>query len=117
LAPLFFRACTELSVDSFNSIKGASAGNPYQAIDAFTRLCVLLIKLSKEKEGQVNFAVKIFSVIVLVLIHSQEINPNDFDQKPFLRIFSSILNDLSIIEMSSQNVYQNILVSIWFAFI
>ena len=103
-------------MDSFNSIKGASAGNPYQAIDAFTRLCILLIKLSKDKGGQVNFAVKTFSVVVLVLIHSQELNPNDFDQKPFLRIFSSILNDLSIIEISTPDIYHSILVSIRYDF-
>jgi CCR4-NOT transcription complex subunit 1 len=118
-APLFFRTSIELSVESFTSIKlsGATSGNPYQAIDAFSRLAVLLIMNNKDPQHgellpEVNFAVKIFSVIVLVLIHSQEQNANDFDQKPLLRILSSILNDLKPFETEKPTVYQQILCSI-----
>ncbi|KAJ3305272.1 hypothetical protein HDV03_001870 [Kappamyces sp. JEL0829] len=118
-APLFFRTSVELSVESFTSIKlsGTTSGNPYQAIDAFSRLAVLLIVNNKDQSHgdtlpEVNFAVKILSVIVLVLVHSQEQNPNDFDQKPFLRIFSSILNDLKPYEMENPYLYQQLLCSI-----
>jgi hypothetical protein len=39
----------------------------------------------------------------------QEVNPNDFDQKPFLRLFSSILNDLKVIELENASLYRKLL--------
>lgn len=125
LVPQFFRIATELSVDSFNSIKmsGVNSGNPYQAIDSFSRLIAQLIRKYPAPEsgsilpGANELAVKIFSVIVLVLVQSQDVNPNDFDQKPFLRIFSSVLNDLKPMELENPLAYQQIICSLGYVFI
>lgn len=98
-------------------MSGPNTGNPYQAIDSFARLIAQLIRKHPGSErgslsAGADFAIKIFSVIVLVLVHSQELNPNDFDQKPFLRIFSSVLNDLKPLEMENPTVYIQVLCSL-----
>lgn len=117
LSPIFFRTCIELSVATTKKVEANDAApplKPYQDTDAFSKLSILLIKAVKGIEGQIVLAVKIFSIIVLVLVHMQELNPNDFDQKPFLRIFSSILNELKPMEKDSPVAYHRILVSLRF---
>ena len=95
-------------------MSGATAGNPYQAVDSLARLVILLIR-NRTNDGdsddnfQLETARSAFSIIVLVLIHMQEVNPNDFDQKPFLRLFSSILNDLKVIELENASLYRKLL--------
>ena len=112
----FVRIATELSVESFNSIKmsGATAGNPYQAVDSLARLLIILVSNRNaageaNEDTQLEIARSAFSVIVLVLIHMQEVNPNDFDQKTFLRLFSSILNDLKPIQLENSVLYRKLL--------
>ena len=114
----FIRIATELSIESFNSVKMslATAGNPYQAVDSFSRLTVQVIRHGNSQPGydeivQSDIFNSIMSVVVLVLVHMQEVNPNDFDQKPFLRLFSSILNDLKPLEVESVAVYRKSLSS------
>ena len=112
----FVRVATELSVESFNSIKmsGATAGNPYQAVDSLARLLVQIFKnglseSSFDERIQMELANSALSVVALVLIHMQELNPNDFDQKPFLRLFSSVLNDLKPLEIEHASLYRGLL--------
>ncbi|KAL7754375.1 CCR4-NOT core subunit cdc39 [Sorochytrium milnesiophthora] len=109
---LFFRVCTELSIDSYARFKpapGASAVAPYQAIDAYAKLIIMLIKFHEEDgnnpTSRLVFFTKIVSIVVLVLVHSHEMKRQHFNQKPFFRLFAAILNDLNGHEQHFQPIY------------
>jgi len=115
---MFFRVCTELSVESFIKQKSNPAAPPllaYQAVDAFARLIVLLIRYYADPNGvntnvgKLNLTTKVLSIIVLVLVHSHEQRKSLFNQKPFFRLFSSLLNDLNTYEPHLQPIYFQIL--------
>ena len=116
ISPLFFRVCAEVSVESFRIIKAsATPSRAFQAVDAFARLIVLLIAHHKDPSGvndnhaRLNLTAKILSIVVLVLVHFHEQNQSRFNQKPFFRLFSSLLNDLKTLEHHFQPVYIQIL--------
>lgn len=118
VSSLFFRVCTEISVESYlkNKTPGAPPMLAYQAVDAYARLIVLLITHQPEgmssgntNVARVNLSTKILSIIVLVLVHSHERRREVFNQKPFYRLFSSLLNDLHTYENQLQPIYYQIL--------
>ncbi|KAI9329571.1 CCR4-Not complex component, Not1-domain-containing protein [Obelidium mucronatum] len=121
ISSMFFRVCTELSVDLY--IQAKSAPNvspllPFQAVDAFARLIVLLVRYHAESAGangnaaKLDLTTKILYIIVLVLVHSHEQRRGQFNQRPFFRLFSSLLNDLNLFEDELQAVYYQILFKI-----
>ncbi|KAJ3031110.1 UNVERIFIED_CONTAM: hypothetical protein HDU68_006489 [Siphonaria sp. JEL0065] len=121
VSSLFFRVCTELSVDLY--IQAKSAPNvspllPFQAVDAFARLIVLLVRYHAESAdangnaAKLDLTTKILYIIVLVLVHSHEQRRGQFNQRPFFRLFSSLLNDLNLFEDELQAVYYQILFKI-----
>jgi CCR4-NOT transcription complex subunit 1 len=121
ISSLFFRTCTELSVESYIKAKvtpGVSQLASFQAVDAFARLIVLLVRYYSEPTGsnanlaKLNLTTKILSIIVLVLVHSHEQRRNHFNQRPFFRLFSTLLNDLNVFEEHLQPLYFQILSAI-----
>ncbi|TPX41510.1 hypothetical protein SeLEV6574_g06049 [Synchytrium endobioticum] len=116
VSSLFFRVCTELSVEAYMK---APAGTPsvvaFQAVDAFARLIVLVVRHYNDLSAQnVNYAkltltTKILSITVLVLVHSHEQRKTTFNQRPFFRLLSSLLNDLHSFEPHLQPIYFQIL--------
>ncbi|KAJ3415017.1 hypothetical protein HDV05_005662 [Chytridiales sp. JEL 0842] len=124
ISSLFFRICTELSVESYIKAKatpGVSQLVCFQAVDAFARLIVLLVRYYNEPSGanannanlaKLNLTTKILSIIVLVLVHSHEQRRNHFNQRPFFRLFSTLLNDLNVAEEHLQPLYFQILSAI-----
>lgn len=121
VASLFFRICTELSMDSYIKAK-ATPGSPpsacFEAVDAFARLIVLLVRYYSEpsaiapKDAKLNLTTKILSIIVLVLVHSHEQRRGHFNQRPFFRLFSTLLHDLNLYEDHLQPLYFQILSAI-----
>ncbi|KAI9104094.1 CCR4-Not complex component, Not1-domain-containing protein [Phlyctochytrium arcticum] len=118
ISPLFFRICTEICVESYMNEKRTHGGfpaQPLQAADAFARLIVLLVRFHVDPSGvdnnhaRLNLTAKILSIIVLVLVHAHEQQQAQFNQKPFFRLFSTLLNDLHIFENSLQPIYIQIL--------
>ncbi|KNC97024.1 CCR4-NOT core subunit CDC39 [Spizellomyces punctatus DAOM BR117] len=118
ISPLFFRVCTEICIDSY--IKSKSSPDippalPFQAVDAFARLIVLLVRYHVDPAGadnnhaRLNLTAKILSIIVLVLVHSHEQQRTHFNQRPFFRLFSTLLNDLNMFEHDLQPIYIQIL--------
>ncbi|KAJ3092021.1 hypothetical protein HK102_011503 [Quaeritorhiza haematococci] len=114
ISSLFFRVCTELSVESYIKHKatpGAPQAMSFQAADAFARLIVLLVKNYNDPAAaniniaKINLYTKILSIIVLVLVHSHEQRRQHFNQRPFFRLFSSLLNDLHTFEQHLQPIY------------
>ncbi|KAJ3255219.1 hypothetical protein HDU77_003760 [Chytriomyces hyalinus] len=121
VSSMFFRVCTELSVDLYIQAKlspNLSPYTPFQAVDAFSRLIVLLVRYCVEPVGangnsaKLDLTTKILYIIVLVLVHSHEQRRSQFNQRPFFRLFSSLLNDLSLFEDQLQSVYYQILYKI-----
>ena len=97
----------------------APAGTPsviaFQAVDAFARLIVLVVRHYNDPSAQnVNYAkltltTKILSITVLVLVHFHEQRKTTFNQRPFFRLLSSLLNDLNSFEPHLQPIYFQIL--------
>ncbi|CAB4419785.1 unnamed protein product [Rhizophagus irregularis] len=121
ISSMFFRVCTEMSVDHYLKQKATIQATPvvaYQAIDAFSKLIVLLVKYHSDPEGinnnvaKINYLTKILSIIVLVLAQAHEQRRQQFNQKPFFRLFSSLLNDLNSYEQQLQPIYFQILTAL-----
>ncbi|CDS10313.1 hypothetical protein LRAMOSA02989 [Lichtheimia ramosa] len=115
MSSLFFRLCVEMSVDRAAKLKqvpGQSPGVPYQLIDAFSKLVIGLLKLQMESNNSsamVNQFSKVLSVIVLVLAQHHEQGRHQFNQRPFLRLFTCLLGDLHAAEQQFQSSYLAIL--------
>jgi CCR4-NOT transcription complex subunit 1 len=119
MSSLFFRVCAEASVSSY--LKCVLAGNfeqSFQALDAISRLVVYIIKYHGDASGvnndqaKVHYFTKILSIFVLVLANMHEEQGPEFQQKPFFRFFSSLVNDLHHIEAALGTAYFQLLVAI-----
>ncbi|KAJ8507174.1 hypothetical protein ONZ45_g10423 [Pleurotus djamor] len=119
MSSFFFRVCTEASVTHY--IKCVSAGDyeyAFQALDAMSRLIVYIIKYHGDASGvnndqaKVHYLTKILSIFVLVLANVHEDQGPSFQQKPFFRFFSSLINDLHAIESSLGSAYFQLLIAI-----
>ncbi|KAI9490122.1 CCR4-Not complex component, Not1-domain-containing protein [Zychaea mexicana] len=123
MSSLFFRVCVEMSIDrvvKYKQIPGQTPGAAYQLIDAFSKLVVGLIKLPVESAStssgsnaiRVSQFSKVLSVIVLVLAQHHEQNRRQFNQRPFLRLFTCLLSDLHSSEQQLQSVYLPVLTAL-----
>ncbi|KAH8102882.1 Not1-domain-containing protein [Cristinia sonorae] len=119
ISSFFFRVCAESSVNSY--LKCIDAGEftySFQALDAMSRLIVYIIKYHGDASGvnneqaKVHYLTKILSIIVLVLANMHEEQGAEFQQKPFFRFFSSLLNDLHSIESSLGAMYFPLLIAV-----
>lgn len=121
LASLFFRMCTEVSVGHYmkqQAVGGTSATGLFSPIDTFAQLIVYLVKYHADPNGtddehaKVHYLTKILSIIVLVLAQSHEELGARFQQRPFFRLFSSVLHDLHSAESSLRGAYQGALLAL-----
>ncbi|KAJ7684728.1 Not1-domain-containing protein [Mycena polygramma] len=119
VSSFFFRVCAESSVNSY--VKCIAAGDfdyAFQALDAMSRLIVYIIKYHGDASGvnndqaKVHYLTKILSIFVLVLANMHEEQGPAFQQKPFFRFFSSLINDLHTIEAHLGPVYFQLLIAI-----
>jgi CCR4-NOT transcription complex subunit 1 len=135
MSSLFYRVCIESSIQHVIKYKQVSAGGnqpsaatatslAYQPIDAFSKLIIGII-LYQQQQSSMDAAqsatsssdvhsqfTKVLSVIVLVLAQQHEQRRQLFDQRPFLRLFTSILMDLHMAEQQIQDVYIPILITL-----
>lgn len=119
LSSFFFRVCAESSVTSY--IKLVQVGETeyaFQALDAMSRLIAYIIKYHGDASGvnndqaKVHYFTKILSIFVLVLASYHEDETLTFEQKPFFRFFSSLVNDLSAIEVQLGPAYFQLLLAL-----
>lgn len=102
VSSLFYRVCIEVSVDhaiKFKMIPGQSTA--YQPMDAFSKLLVTLIQVPENGEPMKVFT-RALSVVVLVISQHHQVRGQHFDQRPFLRFFTSLLTDLHAQEPNVQ---------------
>ncbi|KAJ3553574.1 hypothetical protein NM688_g3537 [Phlebia brevispora] len=119
MSSFFFRVSAECSVNSYSKcIAAGEYSYAFQALDAMSRLIVYIIKYHGDPAGvnneqaKVHYLTKILSILVLVLANMHEEQGVNFQQKPFFRFFSSLLNDLHSIESSLGHVYFQLLVAV-----
>ncbi|KAE8230223.1 hypothetical protein CF326_g4782 [Tilletia indica] len=121
ISSLFFRVCTEASVDSYikqKALGGNLATGIFSPTDAFSKLVVLMIKYHADPTGanneqaKVHYLTKVLSIVVLVLAQSHEELGPHFQQKPFFRFFSSLLHDLHLTQGTLQSAYFQTLLAI-----
>ena len=115
----FFRVSAECSINSYSkSVAAGEFGYAFQSLDAMSRLIVYIIKYHGDPTGvdtetaKVHYLTKILSILVLVLAKMHEEQGVNFQQKPFFRFFSSLLNDLHSLEESLGPVYFQLLVAV-----
>lgn len=121
VSSLFYRVCIETSIEhaiKFKTIPGQpSGGLAYQPIDAFSKLVISLLKLQQsaadpvqlQQQQGVTLFTKVLSIIVLVTAQHHEQRQQQFNQRPFLRLFTSLLTDLHAAEQQIQTIYIPIL--------
>ncbi|KAK9702694.1 CCR4-NOT core subunit cdc39 [Basidiobolus ranarum] len=124
ITSLFFRVCTEISVEGFlkysNSIDGSghTPATAYQGVDAFSKLIAVLVNHYDEPASanpslaKITFLSKILSIILLVLVHDHQQHKSQFNQKPYLRLFTNLLSDFNSYEQQLQPIYYNILTTL-----
>ncbi|KAI6129122.1 Not1-domain-containing protein [Pisolithus croceorrhizus] len=119
VSSFFFRVCLEAGINSY--LKCVSSGEfdyAFQALDALSRLIVYIIKYHGDASGvnndqaKVHYLTKILSIVVLVLANMHEEQGAVFQQKPFFRFFSSLVNDLHSMEVHLGSAYFHLLVAI-----
>lgn len=109
--------CFEFSIQSSLALKNENLPgvNIFVAVDSFARLIVLLIKEIQDTTGddhdqaRLKFGSTVLSLVNLVLVNAHEKLQTRFDQRPFFRFYSSILNVLKEFQMELGNVYYPIL--------
>ncbi|KAI7871980.1 CCR4-Not complex component, Not1-domain-containing protein [Mucor mucedo] len=84
----FFRLCTEICIDLYQPSRP-------QSIDAYTKLVGYMIRIQDNYTSKITMATHVLSVAVLVLAHQHETLNTQFNQKPFLKLLSSLFIELN----------------------
>ncbi|KAL8658240.1 MAG: hypothetical protein Q9226_001150 [Calogaya cf. arnoldii] len=100
---VFLRICIDLAVNHYENEEGLGANEAYSTVDALAKLVVLLVKHQGEADGAVkaskaSYMDSLLSIIILVLNNHHVMRGEQFNQRVFFRLFSSILcewNDLA----------------------
>jgi CCR4-NOT transcription complex subunit 1 len=101
---LFFRLACEACVETFGQTAQPTA--IFSQIDALVRLVLLLVINSSDTAVvRVNLVSRALAVFSLVLVHYHESTTQQFNQKPFFRIFSTLLNDLKTYQDKISDTY------------
>lgn len=121
ISSLFFRVCTEVAVEHYHkqrTVGGTPSTGLYAPIDTFAKMIVYMVKYHADPLGlddaqaKVHYLAKIMSIIVLVLAASHEELGARFQQRPFFRLFSSVMHDLHAARASLQGVYGRALLTV-----
>ncbi|KAE8444226.1 hypothetical protein EG329_000726 [Mollisiaceae sp. DMI_Dod_QoI] len=113
---LFLRLSIESSVDRFEQQihNNGSISDAYIPTDSLAKLVVMLVK-GREQEGEVRadkaaYLKSILSLVILILNHHHIMRGEQFNQKVFFRLMSTMLCEFSIsTEHFSDTEYQDIL--------
>lgn len=84
----FFRLCTETCVDLYQPSRTHS-------IDAYSKLIGYLIRIGEDYKSKITMISHVLSVVVLVLAHQHETLGTQFNQKPFLKLLSSLFIEMN----------------------
>lgn len=110
---LFFRLSVDISVAMFEresqNVNG-SLDEAFLNVDALAKLVIMLVKFQGRSDGpmkadKASYLNSILSILVLVLNHHQIMRGENFNQRVFFRLFSTILCEYSMagLSQSEQN--------------
>ncbi|RCH87876.1 hypothetical protein CU097_000839, partial [Rhizopus azygosporus] len=127
MSSLFYRTCIEASVEhaiKHKQLLNQPVGLTYLPIDALSKLIVCLVELPQPPvdnsamgkaamdspdSARIALFTKILSIVILVISQMHDQRQQQFDQRPFLRFFTSLLCELHSSEQQLQTVYMSIL--------
>eukprot|EP00164_Ancoracysta_twista_P003199 GFYU01004267.1.p1 GENE.GFYU01004267.1~~GFYU01004267.1.p1 ORF type:complete len:672 (+),score=268.94 GFYU01004267.1:49-2016(+) len=112
----FFRILMELCVDNADTMlnQPQATPNPYQAAEAYAKLVIVLLKYWAEPNNKmVSTLNKVLQTTARVLMKDYEVKKDRFNQRPYYRFFSTLLNHLQSVE--SQNEDNNYSLLLTFA--
>ena len=95
ISTAFWKVNVQMAIGSYykctRTVQGADV---YRTIDAYALLVVTAIEFNSAdgKQGRLLYLTKLLSLIVMVLIDVHELQGDQFQQKPFFRLFSQLLN-------------------------
>ncbi|KAL8732911.1 MAG: hypothetical protein Q9166_002512 [cf. Caloplaca sp. 2 TL-2023] len=100
---LFLRICIDSAVDTYEHDEGVGAMDAYAPVDGLAKLIVLLVKHQGEADGAVKaskagYMDSLLSLVILILNNHHVMRGEQFNQRVFFRLFSSVLcewNDLA----------------------
>lgn len=84
----FFRLSTETCIELYQPSRP-------QSIDAYTKLIGYMVRLQESNMAKIKMISHVLSVIVLVIAHQHENQNIHFNQKPFLKLLSSLFIELN----------------------
>lgn len=116
LSCMFFRKIIETSVEQALRTTSQTAHSSvahYISIDAVARILVLLVKYQHDQNDSkisraANFS-RMLSILMLVFANRHNCAKELFNQKPFFRLYSSILSELHAIEGSVAEDYADLM--------
>lgn len=114
LASLFFRGIVEQSIESamrMMPVLQSDSTAHYLVIDAAAKLIILVLKFvppQEEESAQCNFR-RILNIIAMVFVHEHKLSGYSFNQRPFFRIFASIMSELHAQSTSLSTQLPNLL--------
>ena len=105
-ADRFFRIATEICIDAcLKSSQGAEPPSPlnFTVVDALAKLFLLLVRLADKEASDMSVRVsllsRILNAVARTLLEDHENKKNSsgaFDQRPYLRLFSFLSQDLGV---------------------
>lgn len=107
---LFLRISIDSAIDAHERLEGPETTDGFFSIDGIAKLLVLLVKT----QGQFDVAVQgsksaymhtLLSLVTLVLNHHHIMRGEQFNQRAFFRLFSSILNEWN--DLARQGSHQD----------
>jgi CCR4-NOT transcription complex subunit 1 len=98
----FFRLCTEACIELYQQPPLRT-----QAIEAYTKLIGCMLHLQNNSTVKVTMASQVLSVVVLVLAHHHENQNLHFNQKPFLKLLSSLFIELNNATNKDKKAHRN----------
>lgn len=125
----FFRVCTILAIEqSFNPTIGTTPQSQpvntsvlpgqlsYRSVDAFSKLVVFLYKFSPEglanaNGTKLNLLNKVLDTVVRVLVKNYDTKRTKFNQRPFYRLFASLLIDLNSLTAETDPAHLQVLMA------
>ncbi|KAI4146009.1 MAG: hypothetical protein LQ341_002202 [Variospora aurantia] len=92
----FLRVCIDCTVDAYEHDEGIGANDGYFLVDGLAKLIVFLVKHQGEADGAVKaskaaYMHQLLSLVVLILNFHHVMRGEQFNQRVFFRLFSSIL--------------------------
>ncbi|KAI7871343.1 CCR4-Not complex component, Not1-domain-containing protein [Spinellus fusiger] len=102
----FFRLCIETCVNyyvTFSPNSVSHQGRVASMIDQFSKLVSSMIAMEggEDQKAKVKLLSDALSVIILVLANHHERRGTNFDQKPFLRLLSSLFTEVNKLDIHS----------------